>query len=377
MNARSYINRCLIYVVVFAAVVVALNYAVDPYGMTGAKRVPGFNQYKVDINSYVRLYKKYQSTSKDINALIVGNSRVEMGLDPEHACLIESGWRTYNLGIPGAGVRRQLQYALNLIYQKPVEKIWLSVDFTDFVIGDKGRYRPYLPLQNDSSIPLHYLASGQKNHGFGLTRAKDYYRALFSLDALVSSLRTLAMQGQPGTDRTEMGFNPGRDTARALAIEGPAALFEQKMNALEKSYDRALFLREAQGDLASAFRDLADFLDIASARGIQVIVFINPFHQQYWDLLQRNSLLSLEREWREAVLDIVRQHGADNTQLWDFTLGAPYITEEVPPRGVKSGPLDWFWEPAHYRRTLGDLMLSSMEEAHCTTASDTIGERLH
>jgi hypothetical protein len=34
---------------------------------------------------------------------------------------------------------------------------------------------------------------------------------------------------------------------------------------------------------------------------------------------------------------------------------------------VRSGPLQWFWEPAHYRQELGDLMVDAMLSDTCAT----------
>ena len=35
----------------------------------------------------------------------------------------------------------------------------------------------------------------------------------------------------------------------------------------------------------------------------------------------------------------------------------PYTTETVPPAGDKTTRLRWFWEPTHFQRALGDVML--------------------
>lgn len=366
MSARAYLKSLVAFSLLLSVGVLALNYLIDPYGITGVQRVAGLNKYKTDINNHVRLYKKYHPMFGQYNGLIVGNSRVEMGLNPHHACFVEGGWKVYNLGIPGASVRKQLSYALNVIYQQPVEQIWLTVDFSDFLLTAQERSGG-LPtgLREVKRGEMRYLPSGELNPGYLKVRTVDYYKALYSLDAVMSSLQTAAMQNSASADRDELGFNPARDFAHAVAIEGPATLFEQKMSVLEKSFSRELSLRDHKGRLSQSFADVAEFLKIASERGLQVTVVVNPFHRQYWELLARKGLMDAYREWLSEMEVLVSSSPGSGTVFWDFSGQSPFIDEQLPGSGVRSGALKWFWEPAHYREELGGVMTETMLADSC------------
>jgi len=367
MNAKTYIGRVVLSTLIVILIVLGLNYIVDPYAITGAMRFSGLNQYKSDINNYTRLSKKYQPLFRQHNMLIVGNSRVEMGMDPSHHCFSQDGWKVYNLGMPGAGVRTQLEYALNVMYQQPIKKILLSLDFTDFLSSSPQSAGGLPDMTTEASGGLEYLPSGKPNPDFLRIKLVDYYKSLFSLDAVVSSLKTVAMQRDFATDRDESGFNPARDFAQSVHVEGPRALFDQKIFELERKYSNKWYLRDTRGRLDQSFDDVSEFLAIAADRNVEVRLFTNPFHESYWDILEKQNLMPVYADWMQSMESLVRTHKGGSVTFWDFSQDSPFIHEIVPPEGLKSGPLNWFWEPSHYRRELGDLMIDAMFAESCNT----------
>lgn len=375
MNARQYIVRTVVASAALIALVVAVNGLVDPYGITGAPRVSGFNASKVDINQHTRLLKKYQPGFGRYDTLIVGKSRVEMGLDPRHACFREKGSRVYNIGVPGAELPTQIAYALNVIYAQDIREVYLSVDFTDFIDTDPARPAYSADLFSRREGEFRYLPSGEPNPGYWQVAFGDYLKALFSVDALFSSLKTIAMQGEGAANRTDRGFNPGRDFQRMVAVEGANSLFVQKGEELARKYGRPWYFRAQDGALPEQFALLAQFLDVLQARDIRVTLFTNPLHQEFWSMLRREGHMDEYDDWRAALLQMLRNRRDPGLRFWDFAPDSQYIHEPVPPPADRSGPLQWFWEPSHYRRELGDLMLARMLSERCGSAV-TFGERL-
>lgn len=367
MNAKTYLLRTLLFSFMVAVAVVAVNFAVDPYGIVGAPRISGLNKFKVDINEHSRLMKKYQPLFETYNAIIVGNSRVELGIRPSNVCFKKSGMTVYNLGIPGADVRMQLEYALNLVHQQPIQTIFMSVDFTDFISSSVK------PSPNDESIlqkatgEFRYTPRGGHNPDYLLTATREYVKSLFSLDALITSVRTILLQSPSAPDRDSAGFNPGRDFEEAVRVEGPHALFEQKMQELRAKYSRPWYLRNADGQLNSAFEDLDAFLSLVGERGINVYLFTNPFHELYWELFRAYGHMPAYADWMQSMEELARKHQDSTVVLWDFAMDSDYLHEQLPGSGVKSGPLQWFWEPAHYRYQLGDMMIEAMLSEPCNT----------
>lgn len=240
MSAKIYLLRTFLFSLMVVFLVLVLNFTADPYGIAGVRRIPHFNEYKVDINEHTRLMKKYQPLFTQHNALILGNSRVELGISPSHHCFSKAGLNVYNLGIPGADVRTQLDYALNMVYQQPIQTVFLSVDFTDFISPEPQSYHGSPSLLTQPSGEFRNTTSGESNPDFYQIYVRDYLKSLFSLNAVVASVRTIALQSRVSPDRDEAGFNPARDFEEAVRIEGPRALFDQKMFDLQKKIFRSL-----------------------------------------------------------------------------------------------------------------------------------------
>ena len=167
MTERGYFIRIVQFIFITTMVVVSINYFVDPFGVTGAARVPGLNEYKVDIGSRVRLMKKYSPLMSQHNALAVGNARSEIGINPAHHCFAASGMVVYNMGLPGASVRDQVSYAANVMNYQPVKAVFLSLDFTDFIFTRRktGRYGQKT-LWEHQERGFKYRADGEDNPAY-------------------------------------------------------------------------------------------------------------------------------------------------------------------------------------------------------------------
>ena len=374
MDARRYITQLSAYALLASALVVAANYFIDPYGVTGAPRVAGINASKSDINDFARQFKQYQPLQVASDTLIVGNSRAEMGIDPLHACFVAADMQVYNLAMPGAGVRMQLNYALNLMHEQPVKRVFLSVDFIDFISQQSQHPQP-TPLMEQREGSLKYLPTGEANPGYALLKFKDYARALYSLDALTSSARTVLGQHEGAADRTTRGFNSANDMMEIVRVEGARALYDQKMQNLQKKYSQRWVFRDDRGWLHAAFDDLDAFLAEAGRQDVDVVVFTHPFHAAYWALFEEVGLMPDYRRWLEAMQSLLASHSSTVSAFWDFSGDSPYLAESFGEVGQRGNALQWFWEPAHYRRELGDKMVAAMLAPACD-ANEAFGVRL-
>ncbi|MCB1707058.1 MAG: hypothetical protein KDI17_19530, partial [Halioglobus sp.] len=124
-------------------------------------------------------------------------------------------------------------------------------------------------------------------------------------------------------------------------------------------------LRHEDGSLSEDFFFFFKFLTNAEERDVRVIMFTNPFHEQFWQVLKDRQLAGQHQEWLNIITERLQRRGRKNVEFWDFSADSSYIHETVPGAGVKRAPLKWFWEPAHYRRELGDLMLEAMIGESC------------
>jgi hypothetical protein len=181
----------------------------------------------------------------------------------------------------------------------------------------------------------------------------------------------VALQKEYSSDRDDTGFNPARDFYHSVRLEGAAALFDQKLQVLNSKYSKDWYLRNVDGLLDQSFHEIEEFLVIAAKQDVEVFIFTNPFHQSYWDMLKHNDLLNLYEDWMDSIEATVKSNPEIMpVALWNFSEDSAYIHESVPGQKVLNKYLDWFWEPAHYRRELGDKMVNSLLSKCCNSVAN-------
>lgn len=358
MNINRYLTLVTLFTVTLLSGIASFNYFINPYLIFDVPRIEGLNSIKADINSHVRMAKTYHPLNKIITTLLVGNSRIEMGINPNNKCFSPN---TYNLGIPGASIETQVAYALNILRQKAETKqIIMSIDFVDF-LSEKGRpVRTNLGYGGQNS--LRYFIDGEKNQNYWIHQLKDKYKALLTLDATSSSLKTIMLQQSSSANRTQQGFNPAKELARATEIEGPYRVFEHTVNMLErtlynKSYPEAFFSENVN------YIALQEVVDYAKANSIELIFYISPLHDSFYKIIKDAELNEDLDRWKNDVNRFMTTNKLSD-HFYDFSILSGKTDEAYPLKHQKA-PLSWFWEPAHFNQTLGDSIIESMLREHC------------
>ena len=115
---------------------------------------------------------------------------------------------------------------------------------------------------------------------------------------------------------------------------------------------------------ASSLEDLRTLLRYCRDRGIETRVLINPFHAVLYDVLREAGLWEIYLAWRQAVIAITAEVNAGGPgpriALWDFSGYNAVTTEPVLTAGGLRDELDFFADSFHYKRNVGNLMLSRM-----------------
>ena len=57
--------------------------------------------------------------------------------------------------------------------------------------------------------------------------------------------------------------------------------------------------------------------------------------------------------------------GSD-VELWDFSSFSPYADESVPGPGDTVSELRWYWEAGHFKKSLGDRLLTRLFDTRGT-----------
>ena len=346
----------------------AFNALVDPYAIFGAPRIVGFNDAKPYAGDRGRTGKLHQVLRIEPKGLIVGNSRPEMGLSPSHACWPEAARPVYNIGLPGLTVYNQVRYAQHAQAAGAAAVLMIGVDFLDFISPQRWSTDPraWPPVGNEpDSEPFTVDPEGRPVGNFDLARIADFVHAALSLDAFGHSLITVARQsGQAVQTRTPTGFNPAETFYQPIIrTEGQDVLFQQMNQAMATRLGNSEWHLYAEGeDWSFSLESLQRLLRQSREAGTETIVFINPYHAEYLLLLEAGGVWPQFETWKRRLLQLAQAEGA---ALWDFSGFDRYSVEPIAGLASDADSLDWFWEPAHYRRELGDIMLSNIWREHC------------
>lgn len=352
----------MIFSVLLFSGTVVINYFIDPYILHNTNRINGFNIIKPAAGSHSSQSKIHLAHEMDINALIVGNSRVEMGIDPDHSLFKKNNLRVFNLGQPGSNLSTQYGYALDILRGKDVKIALIAVDFIDFLTSEKNLSDPYHwpPKNTLSDYRRKFNWDGSPNGNYSYQYFKDIYLPLISLDTIQDSFQTLFNQRSKSANLLNNGFNPAEDMGQITHNEGVKTLFEQKIPQLITSFTSHSWKTNTPGyEWSPDFNKLQFLLNYLHTHEIETKVFINPYHIQYLEIIEYSGLTEEFTIWKKQLTKIISEISKDRKiTLWDFSDPSNYICE--PILSTSNKPLKWFWEPAHYRKELGDIMVNNM-----------------
>jgi hypothetical protein len=347
MNAREYLWAWLRWTVLFLGSVVAVNIVIDPYGLFRVVDVPGVNRVKSQASERGSLFKHVGLERMHPRGLILGNSRAEIGFDPESPAWPLWARPAFNLALPGAGMAAVTGDFARALRDTTPKLVVVGLDFLDFRVDPSSDDSFNVPAPGaDPSVDLRGRVS-----------------ALLTMNALADSLATVKAQHEPyPTSLTEAGFNPKLDYVGIARREGYYALFRQREQENALAYVRgAKSVYQSGGRPAPAFDAVENIIAIARERSITLRFVIYPYHAHTLVLFHLTGLWPAYEDWkRELAGRIEAARGTLDVELWDFTGFFPYADERVPPPGDTRTELQWYWEAGHFKKSLGDLLLADI-----------------
>ena len=363
---KRYLTVWIVVTVALLAAVALLNIVVDPYGLYRIVDAPGFNAIKPKSGPHGSMVKAYQVVRVAPRALILGNSRAEVGFDPERFARLVDRRPAFNLALPGTGPSTTLAVlqhaiAVDTAGRGPkIEAVVWGVDFPDFLTD------PKTPGSTAYAAPDRRLLvgpDGAANPARAWQHARDLGEATLTLGALFDSAQTLASQRNAyAADLTPLGFNPMRDYVKIAADEGYWGTFRQKDLDNTRAYLRrptAIF--DASGRTSPDLTDLRRALDVCRRHHVALTLVIYPIHAHLLEIIRLTDHWTAFEAWKRAVVAIVaeeaRASGGAPFPLWDFSGFHRYATEPVPKPGDRRTAMQWYWEAGHFKRELGDKVL--------------------
>jgi hypothetical protein len=301
-------------------------FLVNPYDLY--PKIPGLSQDKsVDLFWYLRLHRPYAVERIQPEGLIAGSSRAAE-LQPQPFKVI--GDDVYNVSLPGATlreIRRMVEHAQVI---KPQKFLLVSLDspmfrtgYSDQMIQDEGdRYRRIDPSVMDR---LHHFYQ----------RLLDYWRSLYSVDAVIQSLRVLlGIEHSPTTYHED-----GTWDINANGIQQPITLFS--------TLCKQIYAGEITGKTAPfEYEELSDLLDFTDAHGIHVILLISPMHGLLMQTLDMAGTWEDYLKWQRELVAVVGARKSD-TQIFGIEDNRLLVLEAL------DSPNPVFQDGIHYSRRAG------------------------
>jgi tetratricopeptide (TPR) repeat protein len=354
------------------------NIVIDPFRRFDLVSIDGFNAQKTQFAAQGRLAKPGVVCRLQPGSVVLGTSRVEVGINPRHP-----GWNPaygpiYNVALAGSGLKELYLTLQHTVHASPrLRVVLVGLDFLMFnahreavVFGTEvmGFDEKRLLLSpNDSCLRSFthdlnaFLGTGGLTYSVatinGQIRSSD-------IDAKV--MNWLALYDRDGYRGGfyDQGFLPH---ALRNGFRASFDSFSGREAGQEKYYvsriwrpapaERYCFDRDGQDDTLALFRAMADF---ARASHIDVRFFINPIHARMLIALQEAGLWPQYEEWKRRVVGTLADEAAASNsapfQLWDFSGINTVTTEFIPPLNDHR-EMKWWWEPSHYRSHAGDLIL--------------------
>ena len=179
---RKYIRLILItlLIIILAG---GFNWLVDPYGIYDSPKIEGFNTQKPEVISHTLMTKSYVVQRLKPQAIILGTSAAQWGINPDH-----EGWSyqpVYNLGLPAVNMYTMLRYLQHAHNIQPLKQVVVCLDFDIFNIH-------HLTVDSATEARLSVSYDGETTSSF--RRFYEIIATLFSIDALSSSLNTIINQ---------------------------------------------------------------------------------------------------------------------------------------------------------------------------------------
>ncbi|OKY26726.1 hypothetical protein [Thalassotalea sp. PP2-459] len=362
----TYLKKFSFITILLLIGVGGINWFIDPFGMYWSPTISNINKVKPEASNRVRISKPYRVEHVKPDVLLMGNSRVEMGLSPYHPAF--EGKKVYNLGLAGATLHSQIDHIYHAINTSPnLETIVFGLDFFDFLVTPTGN-----ETNATKTSYGHRLFSAE-----GFKHAKQRYTErlalVYSVDALISSLFTMSQQNSVVDSIGPFGLNSAQSYINIVKSEGKKPLFKQKLGFVkEKLSQKPWQLTSNEGTpISPKFEKLLELINVVQSKKITLHLFINPYHYSYLHAINQQGYFELYLQWKTTLANVVRDHQSQYITLWDFS-GFNQYTLEPEKLMQPHQAMQWYWEPAHYNVELGNILISSIFSG----SSSDFGQRL-
>ena len=327
--------RYMAFVMAITSIVfIATNVLIDPKGYLYLVTLPHINATKYFARGD-RIEKSLRLEREGYKGVIVGTSRVQVGIDPNDQ--VFSGGAVYNVGLSGTNVyeiEKVMNYSLQ--HQKPEWMIW-GLDFVSFTgqVTVSDNYKDSLFSGPGKSWFFKYLLDP----------------STFKL-AIENTYMNIA------GEHHQYGDKHGFLHKKVKEID-PRFLFDKVLIKTYLSRKTTYGAYKYSEDRLDRFRYV---LEAYAKSKIKMFLFISPVHARQLEAIRALGLWTLYEQWKRDIVDVVEVVNKDTdgeVVLWDFSGYTTITTEPVPMKDARV-PMQWYWESAHYKKEVGGYVVRKM-----------------
>lgn len=345
------------------ALTAGLSWFVDPFSIFNPPDVPGINTNKPDYVEHLRLTHVYRVEHLKPDCILLGTSRAGRGFSSDHPAL--KGLHCYNLSLPAISMYEMRRYLQHAQANRPQKLVVLALDFRVFnsAPDESGAF---------SEERLAVDSAGRRQFNFFTSRLPDMTSSLISLPALQASLRSIRKQKWV------------KDT---LAPDGYWMPLTDRYDHLtafraytQNSARRFVAIKQHEDIFRSNSEELRFLLRAAYSGKTEAKLLIPPSHAWHWQTLQLSGLWPRFESMKRLLVKInaeeAKRAGREPYPVWDFSGSYGPTLEPLPYKPDHT--MHWFWDPVHFKRSFGDVLLSRVmsEEASPVSEHANLGIRL-
>lgn len=359
---KTYLRTLALATLLLCAGIAGLNWLANPFSLFNPPSIARLNVTKPGYIEHLRLTHAYRVAADKPDCIVLGTSRTGRGLRPDHPALARL--HCYNLSLPAISMYEMRRYLQHAQAVRPLTLAILSIDFRVFntPADHSGAFVEARLAVDSDGIPSHNLFSAQ---------IPDMVAALLSISAVEASLDSIRRQGWVKDSLRRDGLWVQLDDHY-----DHAAGFEAYTSNTLRRFAEASGQEHVFQDNLNHFRLM---LREAYAANIDLRLLIPPSHAWHWQSLYTSGLWPRFEEMKRHLVTINGEE-AQRAQrspypTWDFS-GSWGPSLEAVPRD-KHARMHWFWEPVHFKTTLGDLLLDRiMDTGPPNSASPLFGVKL-
>ena len=347
MTAKRYLLIVAIVAGALAAAVLILCNQVDPYGLHAGNPAGEPGEAAATEVSGAFWRKAFAVHRIMPHTVILGTSRADASLDPNHGAFSAEDAPVLNLALGGAHIEQMRLLLIHANTVSELRKAVIGLDIEAFLGGGRA------------DLHAAALAGNPRSEPAWLSRLVVY----FSPAALASAVSQLLAPASTLSNPPFEAVLTALDGQRGLIWTTEIKNFYARLAQLFPPAAKATRWN-ADPRRRAAMQSFRQLLAYARKHDIELRLFVSPVHARYLEWYRRVGWWPLFQDWKRELVNAISAEqaapAASRIALWDFSGFHAAATETVPRLGDLETRMKWYRETSHYSAALGDQILSSV-----------------